>query len=293
MKKLALYVLLMLALSTYCYAEICKSSPVTYYGYCAPEGDLAVYDSSGNLVEKQAYSQTTGCTKNIYRMVVSGGPGCAVQEGDVLVFKISGKTAGAVAWHSLDSLLFLNISTTGRTFVFVNEPQKNVTVEDEQGVDLTKYGSSGGGSTAQKTVSIKQPVGNTEIEIVKFNTSVNEDRVVDFMQNQSTIFVDLGATNYSEILVPVVRQSGALYVCLASKTMDCSKITIEMGQTVGSLYLEPNYKVINSQKYYVLHGLTFGSVQEIERPRWVVPIILAAALLVVLAVAVLKYKKKR
>ncbi len=293
MKKLALYLLLLVVFSAYAYAEICKSSPVVYYGYCEPLGDLAVYDGSGSLIEEQAYSLTSGCTKNIYRVVVSGGPGCAVEEGDSLVFKISGKIAGAAVWRQSASSVFLNISTTGRIFVSVNEDEttSNVTVEDEEGVDIEKFGtSSGGGSAAQKTVSIKQPVDGGEIELIKFNTSLEENRVIDFRLDQNGLFVNLGATNYSEILVPALKKSGALYVCLASENMDCDKIVLEMGQQVQGLYLEPGYRTIFDKKYYVLHGLTFGSVQEVDRPQWMMPAILAAAALVIVFVLVIKHK---
>jgi len=296
MKKLFLYILFLLILSVFASGETCKSTPVSYYGFCDPVGDLKIYDSSGNLLQSQPYSETSGCTSHIYRAVISGGPGCSIDEGSTIVFKISGKTAGAVAWHALSSSVQLNITTTGRTFVFVAEPKENIIVEDEEGVDVTKYGSGGGGSSSggQKTVSVKQSVNGTDVEIIKFNTSIDENRVIDFRLDQNGVFVNLGATNFSEILIPAFKKSGALYVCAASENINCTnRIVIELGQTINGLHLESRYREIGGASYYVLQGLTFGSVEEVDKPAWLTPLMLAAAAIILTIVLLIKYTKKK
>jgi hypothetical protein len=271
--KLLIILTMILALSTIVSAGFCEYKGVIYYGFCSKDGDVVVYDSQDNVVGESLYSLNSGCYNGLYALVLNGGssPGCILQEGEEIVFYVSGSLAGVTKWYSSDLNKDFDL-TTDRSYIFVEND--NVTISDEQNIDVTEYGTpsggagSGGGSgngggSSVLFASMETDSGN--IDVAKFTMPVDSDKSVDIQSPASgEIYLNVSDAEDVELFVLALKESGAVEICIGSQSFeDCEQtLKLQMGESKSDIFLESDYMERDGKKYYVIKGLKNGVAKE-------------------------------
>jgi hypothetical protein len=289
MKKISITALLFLLLIPLASSiDYCHVVPVQYYGFCNMPGDVLVYKEDGTLVARQLYSVSGGCNNGKYAITILGGQNCVLEHGDTIVFKLNAITVGADIFEAIPRSVKMDL-TINRTYIIIDNDKEDIKAIDEEGIDVSSHGSSGGGSGK---ITLTKLTDDGNIDIAVFEADLDKDNEIDAGTEDYGVYVEL-PTDIAEILVPVNYNTRTVLVCSSQKTfVDCSPVKIKMGESYEGISVDADYRTVNGNRYYVVKGLSSGIVK--EAPGMINNVILAVVvglLVAVLAVYLIVKRK--